>query len=250
MSEETTSLPDGVNLPFEAGFHSITPFFKHMSVLNVAQSEELGKPVYDLKEVVELRLAGDRNYSPVMPADSMYRKIGTRVVTYAERFSEQYRQFMLGDTQTAGGTALEALVDYGVTPAQLSVCRALKIYSVEALDGVEGHQVKALGMNANSLKSMSRRYMEDRARKSIVAENDGRMAEMQAEIDRLRAMIPDKEATPAEVDEVIQAADDEYASMSNNEIKEAIAAKVGSKPLGNPSRKTLVQSLRELEGAA
>jgi len=249
MQEHTTSLPESVRLPFEANAHSITPFFKHMSVLNVAQSEIQGKPVYDLKEVVELRLAGDRNYSPVMPADSMYRKVGDRVITYAERFSDQYRAFRMGDDQKAGGTALEMLADYGITPAQLSICRALKIYSIEALHAVDGHQVKALGMNANELKRMARQYMEDRTKKAVAKTSDDVEA-LKAELERLRALIPAQETAPEEIDALVQAADDEYAALSDDQIKERIASLAGARPRGNPSRQTLVQSLRELEGAA
>lgn len=249
MEEHSTSLPESVKLPFEAHAHSITPFFKHMSVLNVAQSEMQGKPVYDLKEVVELRLAGDRNYSPVMPADSMYRKVGDRVITYAERFSDQYRAFLMGDDQKAGGTALEMLADYGITPAQLSICRALKIYSIEALDAVDGHQVKALGMNANELKRMARQYMEDRAKKAATKTSDDVEA-LKAEVERLRALIPAQETPPEEIDALVEAADDEYADLTTEGLKERIASLTGARPRGNPSRQTLVQSLRELEGAA
>lgn len=242
---ETTSLPENVRLPFEANSHNITPFFKHLSILSVPDSEKAGRPIYDLKEVVELRFAGDRNYSPVFGIDEMYRKVGDRVITYAERWSDQYAAFVAGDNQKAGGTALELLQDYGITPAQLSICRALKIYSIEALHSLDGPNLKSLGMNANSLKSMARRYMEERERK-VADKNGADISALQAEIKRLQALVPEKESTPAEIDAAVQAADDEYAGMNNDQLKEAIAVKVGSKPRGNPSRLTLVESAREL----
>lgn len=247
---DVTSLPASVKLPFEANAHNITPFFKVITPLNVAKSEELGKEVYDSPmEAVELRFAGDRNYAPVLPADSMYRRHGTRVITYAERFSEQYHAFMTGGNQVAGGTALEALQDYGITPAQLSVCRALKIYSIEALHALEGNGVKNLGMNANSLKEMAAKYMADRSERDAAKAGES-IESMQEEIARLRALLPQTTPEPEQVDAIVAAADDEYAAMSNDEIKDRIADIAGSKPRGNPSRETLVQSLRELEGAA
>lgn len=245
MQEESTSLPGSVRLPFEAHSHGITAYFKHLSVLNVAQSEIQGKPVYDLKEVVELRLAGDRNYSPVMPADSMYRKIGERVVTYAERFSDQYRAFTMGEDQKAGGTALEMLRDYGITPAQLSICRALKIYSVEALDAIDGHQVKALGMNANSLKAMARRYVDDHTKRSIAKTSDDVDA-LKAELERLKALIPAEQATPAEIDAAIATANDEFERLTDVELKAIIKDKTGQAPRGTPSREFLLNAAREL----
>lgn len=249
MEEHVTSLPEGVKLPFEANAHTITPYFKHASVLNVAQSEAQGKPVYDLREVVELRFAGDRNYSPVFPVDAMYRRVQGRVVTYAERWADQYRAFLMGDDQKAGGTALEMLADYGITPAQLSICRALKIYSIEALDKLDGPNLKSLGMNANSLKAMARRYMEDRADRDRATSND-RVAALEAELAELRALVPAKETTPEEIDALVQAADDEFAAMDTEKLKAFIAKETGTRPRGNPSDDTLRSMARELAGKA
>lgn len=250
MEERVTSLPESVKLPFEANSHNITPYFRYYAPLNVARSEEEGKEVHDeLQVVCDLRFAGDRNYSPTVPAHDMWRRKGTRVITYAERFADQYQQFITGGNQVAGGTALEVLKDYGLTPAQLSICRALKIYSVEALHALEGNSIKGLGMSANPLKDMARRYMEDRSEKASLKASDD-IESMKAEIARLQALIPEKETAPEEIDELVAAADDEYAALSNDQIKDRIAEIAGAKPRGNPSRETLVQSLRELEGAA
>lgn len=248
MSTDNRGLPESVRLPFDnAASHTITAFFKHASLLNVAQSEEHGKAIYDLHEVVELRFAGDRNYVPVLPADSMWRKDGNKIISYAERFADQYRQFVLGDDQKAGGTALEALADYGMTPSQLSICRALRIYSVEALHAMEGHNVKALGMSANALKSMARRFMEDRGRKDINA-TSSEIEKLKAELEKLKAAIPaqDQEPTDDEFAGLVEQADREFSSMTDDEIKNAISEKAGARPRGNPSRATLESMLREL----
>lgn len=246
MSEEhQTSLPDSVKLPFEANSHGITPYFKVLTPLSVPQSQEKGRPIYKSPmEMVELRLAGDRNYAPVVPADSMYRRYGNRVVTYAERFAEQYHAFMTGGDQVAGGTALEALADYGITPQQLSVCRALKIYSIEALH--ELRDPKALGMNANTLKDMARRWMEDKDRKSV-DKAGADISSMQAEIERLKALIPAEQTPPEEIDELVAKADDEFTAMSSDELKDLIADKTQQgRPRGNPSHETLVGMARDL----
>lgn len=249
MDENITSLPDSVKLPFEANSHGITPYFKVITPLNVAQSEEQGKEVYDEPmEAVELRFAGDRNYAPVLPANSMYRKHGTRVITYAERFSDQYRAFTMGGDQVAGGTALEALADYGITPAQLSVCRALKIYSIEALHGLEGPNLKGLGMNANDLKAMAKRYMDEKsARASASASSD--IAAMQAEIERLKSLVPADTPKPEDVAEIVAEADAEAAEADEKRLlKDRIETVTGTRPRGNPSVKTLQEMLSEVEG--
>ena len=247
MNEDQISLPDGVRLPFEPNSHAITPYFSHMSVLSVPDSETRGEPVYDLKEMVQLRFAGDRNYSPCFETTEMWRNINGRVVTYAERFADQYRAFVQGENQVAGGTALEMLKPYGMTPAQISMCNALKVYSIESI--LEMRNPNALGMSTNVIMAMAKRWQADHAQRQQ-ADTQNSIEAMQAEIERLKALIPAQEASPEEIDAAVQAADDEYAALSTDEIKDRIKAKIGHRPAGNPSRETLVQSLRELEGAA
>ena len=244
--EISRGLPESVRLPFEHNDnHTVTAFFKHLSVLNVAQSEMQGKRVYDLKEVVELRFAGDRNYSPVLPSDSMWQKVGDRVVTYAERYADQYRAFLMGDDQKSGGTALEMLADYGITPAQLSICRALKIYSIEALNAIDGPNVKALGMSANQLKAMARRWVEDHTKRSIESTNS-EVDKLKEELERLKALIPAQETPPTEIDALVSAADAEFEALTDDELKTYIADRAGARPRGNPSRQTLISMAREL----
>lgn len=249
MDERTsTSLPDGVTLPFEANSHAITPYFSYMSVLSVPDSEREGRPVYELKEMVQLRFAGDRNYSPCFEVTEMWRRVDGRVITYAERFADQYRAFVMGENQVAGGTPLEMLKPYGMTQAQISLCNALKIYSIEAILEMRDH--KSLGMSANAIIAMAKRWRADSGKRSS-RETKEDIAELKAEIERLRQQLPANEASPDEIDAFVKAADDEYASLSDEELKDRIASLTGEgRPRGNPSRETLIQSLRELEGAA
>lgn len=243
MQEDTTSLPASVKLPFEANSHAITAFFKHMSVLNVPQSETKGEPVYDLKEMVELRFAGDRNYSPCFESSEMWRNVGGRVITYAERFPEQYRAFIQGDSQVAGGTALEMLRPYGITPAQISICNALKVYSIEAI--LEMRTPQALGMSTNIIMEMAKRWQADQTSRNQTETKES-IASLQAEIDRLKTLIPNKEATSEEIDAARSAADAEFEAMSDADLKTFIKDRTGQAPRGTPSREFLINAAREL----
>src|SRR5690606_20628743 len=114
--------------------------------------------------------------------------------------------------QKAAGTPLEMLKPYGITPAQLSLCRALKIYSIEALHQLEGPNVKNLGMAANDLKRMADDYMADRAKGTRALSE---VEKLRAEIERLKQgqAIP-PEVSPEEVEQAVKAADDEFEAMS------------------------------------
>jgi len=236
-----------LSVPIDTRDITITPVFQHISVEDVPASEREGKQVMKQVEAVEVRFAGSKLYAPVFPVNAMWKRDGHRIITYAERWAEQYRDFLAGNEQKAAGTPLEMLKPYGISDSQLSLCRALKIYSIEALNGLEGQNLKNLQMNANPLKEMARKYLADR---SAGANSAAEIARLHAEIEALKKAIPEKTATPEEIEQAIQEADDEYATLSEAELKDKIAGITGARPKGNPSRATLVQSLRELEGAA
>lgn len=225
--------------------HLVTPFFRHQTIENVPQSEIQRMPVLEVKEVVELRFAGDKNYAPVLPVDAMYRRDGHNVITYAERFADQYRAFVSGAAQEAEGTPLEMLKPYGISENQISLCRVLKIYSIEALHHLEGQNLRNLGMNANTLKDMAAAYMADRSKGLGTA---ARMAELEAEIARLKGEVPIPvvEAMPDEIAAAVTAADDEFGRLTNDELKALIKDKTGQAPRGTPSREFLLNAAREL----
>lgn len=229
---------------------TITPVFDIIEVEDVNASERARRLVMKTVEVVQVRFAGQRNYMPTFPVDAVWRREGNRAITYAERWAEQYRAWKNGDEQIARGTPLEMLTDYGVTPAMVSLCRTLKIYSIEALHALEGEGLKSLGMNANRLKDAARAFMSER--QSLTGASD-EIAALKAEIAALKAgqaLAPADVPTDEDVEAALEAADAEFAALSDDDLKEEIAKLAGSKPRGTPSRATLENSLRELREAA
>ena len=93
------------------GDDKLVVFFKQQAVPNDGKSAAAGRPIYDDMEVVEIRGTGKRDTS-IQPA-TMHSHWGVdqqtgfqRSVTYAERFSRQYRQYKEHQTQTISGTPL------------------------------------------------------------------------------------------------------------------------------------------------
>ncbi|GMB80540.1 hypothetical protein NN6n1_13220 [Shinella zoogloeoides] len=236
-----------LSVPIDTREITITPVFKHVTVEDVPASEREGRQVMKTLEVVEVRFAGSKLYSPVFPIDAFWKRDGHKIMTYAERWADQYRDFLSGNEQKAAGTPLEMLKSYGVTDSQLSLCRALKIYSIEALDNLEGPNLKSLQMNANPLKEMARRFMADR---NTGAKASDEIELLKAEIERLKQALPVNDPTSAEIAAAIQAADDEFERLSDDELKSLIKDRTGSAPRGTPSRQFLLNAVRELQGAA
>lgn len=228
---------------------TITPVFMMLEIENIPKSETAGHAVMEMHEIVEVRFAGNKSYIPRFPADAFWRREGNREITYAERWADQYRDFKSGNPQEAMGTPLEMLRPFGVTPEQLSLCRALRIYSIEALHALEGPAVKTMGMNANALKTAASRFMAERNTSANAYDEIGRLQARIAELESRSTVVPEKALSEPEIDAVIKAADDAYAGLSDTQIKDEIAELAGERPRGNPSRATLVNMLDNLKAA-
>lgn len=245
------------SVPIDTREITITPVFRWESVEDINQSEREGSLVKKMIQVVEVRFAGSRNYQPVFPVDAVWKRENGKAVTYAERWGEQYRAFLAGNAQEALGTPLEMLKNYGISDALLSLCRALKIYSIEALHHLEGDGLKSLGMAGNSLKAMARSYMDDRAVNSGGADE---LAELRAEIAALKlaqggsapqsteVLVP--LATEAQVNAALDAVAVEFDAMDDASLKAFIKAKLGRAPTGTPSHEWLVNAAKEAQELA
>lgn len=241
------------SVPIDTREITITPVFRWETVENINQSEREGHLVKEMIQVVEVRFAGSRNYQPVFPVDAVWKRENGKAVTYAERWGDQYRAFLAGNAQEALGTPLEMLKGYGISDALLSLCRALKIYSIEALHHLEGDGLKSLGMAGNSLKAMAKAYMDDRVTNAGGADE---LAALRAEIAALKlaqagnapqtteVLVP--LATEADVEAALAAANAEFDAMDDSALKAFIKEKTGRAPTGTPSHTWLVNTAKEL----
>ena len=229
-----------LSVPIDTREITITPVFRYETIEDVPASEREGRLVMTTVEVVEVRFAGSKLYSPVFPVSAFWKRDGHKVVTYAERWSEQYRAFLEGRPAEAEGTPLEMLKPYGISDAQLSLCRALKIYSVEALHHLEGTPLKSLGMSSNELKAMASKFMADRMSGGNHADE---IAALKAEIEALKRGVPaDEKAELAQVDDLTAQADDDARKKA---LKDEIEAILQVRPRGNPSIETLEKMLAD-----
>lgn len=239
---------DEIKLPGER-YQPGTPYFRYENIFNEPLSRNEGKPVFELKEVVEIRFPANPQYKPVFGVDEQQSvdEMG-RVITWAEAYKKQYQAFLAGAAQEADGTPLEELLPYGMSQAQLSLCRAMSIYSIEALHHLEGAAARKNAVITNELKPIAKRYME--------ARRDGSQA--QTEINELKRQIAalteqrgmgEETTLSTELQEKDPPLPSGFETMTDDDLKLEIAKLAGQKPRGNPSRQTLVSMLSELKAA-
>lgn len=217
---------------------TVTPVFRMMEIENIPKSEEAGHLVKEMHEVVQIRFAGSNNYSPIIPAKAFWKREGNKTYTYRERWAEQYRQFKEGNPQEAKGTPLELLTSYGITPEQLSLCRTMKVYSIEALDALEGPNLKNMGMDANNLKDMARRWVASQASNSNLLDE---VAQLKAELAALKsASVVVPVVTQYEVEGV------DFDAKTDEEIRLFLLDKTGVRPDGRLGRQALLNMAKGL----
>ncbi|OAG78044.1 hypothetical protein Amal_00660 [Acetobacter malorum] len=220
---------------------AVTPFFRYETVEDVEASRREKKQVMKTIELCEMRIAGEKNYVPTVPADSIWKTENGLKITYAERFSEQYQQFKVGDSQSGTGTPLQQLRPFGISDAQISLCRALRVYSIEAVQSMEGASLKALGVHANELKRMANAWMAEQMRGGSVL----------SEVEELRRKVAALEAEKAGAEIIAEEAEDDaaisgaFAAMTDEQLKAYIKERTGAGPRGNPGRETLLRMAEE-----
>lgn len=215
--------------------------FRHQATENATASLKEGRPIFEDVEVCEIRAPGMRDWK-VFPAHFFSHWItdpytGTqRQITYAERFRHQYRQFCEHAAQTKTGTPLE----YArfLTDARRAELRACNVYTIEALAAIDGAELKTLGIGGRDMKNQAIAYL-DETRSGAGAK------QLEVELEALRARNVILEEDLASLRALKARAESEFAEMSDDAIKEFIAAHTGHRPQGNPNRKTLIRMALE-----
>jgi hypothetical protein len=240
---------------------TITPVFRHESIEDVNASEREGTLQKKIRTIVEVRFAGTDRYIPVFPVEAHWKFQNGRSITYAERWGDQYRNFLTGGEQKAAGTPLEMLRPYGITESHLSLCRALKIYSIEALNAVEGDAANGLQMARNDLKKMAKDFLADRANRNAPADE---VQALREEVERLRLQlaapsdgksdtvvtepVPDQAALEQAQREAnaASAANNNFEAMNDDQLRAFIEEKSGAKPHHRLGRESLINAAKEL----
>jgi hypothetical protein len=215
---------------------SLVAVFKIMAKKNEAKTLGAGRPIYDDEEVCEIRIPGSRN-SGVYPAVSIshwMEDIETgeqKPISYAERFSRQYRQFKEHGVQTKSGTPLDHAPF--LTVSRRAELRAQNIYTVEALAAIDGQELKNLGVGGRELKNAAAEYINASLQ---MAPN----LQLQAELESLRAR---NQLLEEDVERIkaAQTAEGEFAEMTLEQLREYITAQTGKPPLGSLNRHSLIR---------
>lgn len=223
----------------------LIPLWVNDPVENPAKSLLAGRPIFEDREVVQIRRPGARDWQP-FPATAIshyetdpftgYRK----AVTYAERFEAQYRQFKMHQAQTRSGTPL-SMAKF-LTEARCAELRAMNIYTVEALAAIDGQELKNLGTGGREMKNDAEKYLKESKTEAPKLQLE---ADLKAALAREQAKDQDIAALKERLAAAPISSEGQFAQMSNDDLKEFIKRKSGGPLYGNHSRESLIRLATE-----
>lgn len=213
------------------------------AVENPAKSRDAGRPIFDEQEFVKIMIAGDPKNNLISPANAR----GTDGRSYAERFPEHYKLFKANqDQMTASGTPLSEAP--WLNAAKREELKALKIYTIEGLAGLDGTMLQRIGMGARELKNQAQAWIDKAAGSASETKMAAELAARDSAIESLRAQVAElvqgNKAVSRETE--VDAETGPFAGYDDDALRAFIEDRAGKKPHHLLGRAKLVAMAEEI----
>lgn len=219
------------------------------------RSSKEGRTIYVDQTFCEIRIPADRNRVGVFPAHAVWQNIRGQNVTYAMRFNREYQQYLKGENPSIEGTPLEDLPFVNI--AKRYELKALNVFTAEQLAGLEGNQLKNLGMGGRELKEKAKAFIDVAKGTANItkyaAENatmHQTILDMQEQIARMQRGIPEP-VQPVEEDnshieiDVVDETKSAFHFWTDDDLRRHIGELTGEQPHHRCSHETLVKLAEE-----
>jgi hypothetical protein len=159
---------------------------------NPAKSRAEGRPIFEEREMVEIKFVGDPKKILAAPAHEKFTRdrASGQWVTYAQAYHRHYEAFKTGEAAKGEGTPIEELPF--ISAARRAELKALHVHTAEALSSLEGASLERAGMYARELRDKAKAYIE-KAKGSAV---EMKLVEENAELKRRLEALESKMAEP------------------------------------------------------
>lgn len=141
-------------------------------VLMGFKSKEAGREIYEDREFVSIMIRGSDKTHVLREATELDKR----------RFARAYAQFKLGAEQTRVGTPIERLP--GVTPSSALMLKQHNIKTIEDMSEVADGFLQNLGTGARELQRQAKEFLSNGKQAN---------AQMQSEMDQLRALLAEQQ---------------------------------------------------------
>lgn len=156
------------------------------------QSEQEGRPIYEKVPMIRIYTPGDKTKVVVRKVNM---EGGGGFPSDPQRFPTQWAAFKTGVEATATGLPLEEWPI--MTTGQVKVLNAVNIYTVEQLAAVSDTALDGLGHGGRSMRDQAIAKINGLSEHAVAAKAEARAAELERQIEELRAMIGSQDSPDA-----------------------------------------------------
>lgn len=219
------------------GDETLNVSFDIVEEKNEVKTAEAGYAIFDNVEVITIRAPANKECTVTSPVDGLCNMDG-EVVTYAERFPDDYERWKQGHGSAVSGMPLKQAPF--MDKASVATLAAAGVYSVEQLADMGGQPLKTLGMQGRKWQQQAKAYLESAHGSKEVTALASENAELKARLEALEAMVSGRK-----IDEPAVAEEDD-GDDEKEALKQALRDR-GVTWRGNPSVETLQRMIAESE---
>jgi len=224
--------------------------FFSQTVEDEVATAQLGIPKFKDVEFVRIKYVGDKHSELVAPAsDQTFCPERREQIMWKEQFPRHYAAFAENRSILVDGTPLDELP--GITGSRVAEFKAQRVFSVEALAGLDGTLLQRLGPGAREWKGKAETWLMKAREGALDTKLAAQNAQMQDQLASLRAQI---EAMGGKAtDEPVKAevvTEGKFIGHSAGDLRRYIEATTGTKVKGNPKLATLKTMAEEVANAA
>lgn len=224
--------------------------FFSQTVEDAAATAQLGIPKFKDVEFVRIKYVGDKHSELVAPADDLtFCPERREQVRWKEQFPRHYAAFAENRAVLIDGTPLEELP--GITGSRVAEFKAQRVFTVEALAGLDGTLLQRLGPGAREWKGKAEAWLMNAQSHAVDTKLAAQNAAMQEQLAVLRAQI---EAMGGRAtDEPVKAevvTEGRFIGHTASDLRRYIEQTAGTKVRGQPKLATLKSMAEEIATAA
>lgn len=242
MNATTRRFDNSTYRPYPGDNHLVVTFSME-EFKNELETRKAGRAIYEDREMVHIRIPGDKQTNIDAPANSYCTMGDGSKTTYADRFPEDYDRWKQGQGAALTGTALKHAPF--LSKAEVSNLAGANVFTIEQLADMGGAPLRSLGQSGRKWQQQALAFLKS-ANGTRDATADA--AEKAALLDRIAQLeaAAGVSPVPAAAASVEKPDEDEYKAELKNEIQRI----TGQRPLGNPSVARLESDLAEATKAS
>lgn len=237
MNTSTRRFDNSTYRPYPGDNHLVVTFSME-EFKNELATRKAGRAIYEDREMVHIRIPGDKQLTIDAPANSYCTMGDGSKITYADRFPEDYDRWKQGQGAALIGTALKHAPF--LSKAEVSNLAGANVFTIEQLADLGGAPLRSLGQSGRKWQQQALAFLKSANGTRDATADAAEKAALLERIAQLEAAAGVAPVAEPERDE------DEYKAELKNEIERI----TGRRPVGNPSIARLESDLEEATKSA